>query len=448
MNPRQQKKNQAKAGPVMETRQDDFQTAVLGARALVGAQNGLFDGVVPILRYASGGLYSRIVDMPADKAVARGVIIEGDDESEVANEFDRLDVLSNLADCLRWAALTGAGAMVLLAQDGGGLEDPLSETGLREIVEIRTYAGTDFKPEPGRYEDPTLPNFGMPIRYRVSADGHSFVVHESRIIPVTGGPLPKGANQTGVPWMGRAEVSRAYRSICRYEQALDYALQILMRKQQAIYGMKGMGDLLKNPSFGGDTRAGERVVQSRINAVDAVRGVINTVAVDAEDDYTIADSNLGGIKDVIGEMKSAVSADTGIAITITFGESPGGMQATGDADFQGWHEKVEGAQKRLQKPLERLVSLILVQAAVKNIEDWRVVWPPLESPNESEQAEVENKRAATRKLDVEAVKTAVDAAIMTETQAAEVLVELGHYKINGLEPDASRSSAVDYAQQT
>ena len=30
------------------------------------------------MRYSSGGLYARAVDLPADKTVSRGVIIEGD----------------------------------------------------------------------------------------------------------------------------------------------------------------------------------------------------------------------------------------------------------------------------------------------------------------------------------------------------------------------------------
>lgn len=439
------------AGPSLkETRQDDFVTSVTGMRSLMNQQsaNDLIAGHVPLIRYATGGLYARIVDMPADKAVDRGVIIEGDADGQIANEYDRLNVLHNMADALRWAALTGGAGIVMLTQDGGSLQDELSETGLREIVELRTYCGTDFKPEPARYEDPTKANFGMPIRYRVTSNGVSFVVHESRILTVTGGPLPNAVNISNVPWMGRVEITRAYKSICRYEESLDYALKILMRKQQGVYGMTGMADLLKNPAIAGVPGSGERIIQSRINAVDAVRGVLNTVAVDGADSYTIIDSNLGGIKDVIGEMKSAVSADSGIAITIAFGESPGGLQATGESDFQGWFEKVEGLQKRLQKPLERLTALIQLQNKIKPLNEWRVVWPPLESPNEKEEAEIENKRADTRKKDVEAVKAAVDSAILTEQQAAEVLVEIGHYKINGLEPQGSRTSAVTYAQQT
>lgn len=452
MSARQQKKIARQAAPVEAAntpmlRQDDYVSAIIGPGRMAAQLSGVL-GVSNLMRYSSGGLYARAVDLPADKAVSRGVIIEGDAEGEVSAEFDRLGVLPLLADCLRWSMVVGGGALVVLSDDANSLADELNEANLSNIVEIRAFTGTDFQAEPERYDNPMSPKYGKPIRYRVSVDGMSFVVHETRVIPVTGGPLPRGANKTAIPWMGRQEVGKGYKSICRYEQSLDYAENILMRKQQGVYSMKGMGDLLKNPAFNGNPSAGESVIRARINNVDAVRGVINTVAIDSEDEYTIIDNNLGGIKDVTGEMKSDVSAQFGIPVTILFGESPGGQNSTGESDFEGWHEKVEGLQKRLGKPLERIVSLIMLQDDVTPLEDWKIAWPPLESPNEQEQAEADAKKAATRKTEVEAVAAAVNAGIMTDRQAAEALVALGAYQIAGLEADASRGAAVDYAEQT
>lgn len=452
MSARQQKKLARQVAPIETAntpvlRQDDYVSAIIGPGRMAAQLSGML-GVSNLMRYASGGLYARAVDLPADKAVARGVIIEGDKDGEISAEFDRLGVMPLLADCLRWAQVVGAGALVVLSDDSNSLADELNEANLSNIVEIRAFAGSDFQAEPERYDDPMSPKFGTPMRYRVSVDGMAFVVHESRVIPVTGGPLPRGANRTPIPWMGREEVGKGYRAICRYEQSLDYGENILMRKQQGVYSMSGLADLLKNPAFNGNPSAGEQIIRARINNVDAVRGVLNTVAVDGDDSYTVIDNNLGGIKDVIGEMKSDVAAQFGEPVTLLFGESPGGQNSTGESDMEIWHEKCEGMQKRLNKPLERIVSLIMLQDEVTPLEDWKVVWPPLESPNEKEQAEADSKRATTRKTEVEAVAAAVNVGIMTDRQAAEALVALGVYQIAGLEADASRGAAVDYAKQT
>lgn len=452
MSARQQKKIASRNVPVAANdapvmRQDDYTSAVLGPGRMMAQFSGMA-GLSGLMRYASGGLYARAVDMPADKAVSRGVIIEGDKDGEVAAQFDRLGVLNVMADCLRWSMVVGGGAVVLVTDDSESLADPLDENRLTEIVELRSYPGSDFQPETERYDDPKSPKFGWPVRYRVTSNGAQFIIHESRIITVTGGPLPRTAARHNVPWMGREEVSRGYRAICRYETSLDYSENILMRKQQAVYGMKGMADLLKNPAFNGKPNAGEQVIRSRINAVDSVRGVLNTVAVDSDDTYTIIDNNISGIKDVVGEMKSDVAAQFGEPVTLLFGESPGGQNSTGESDMEIWHEKVEGLQKRLQKPLERMVSLIMLQDDVTPLEDWEIVWPPLESPNEQEQAEADAKKAATRKTEVEAVVAAVNAGILSERQAAEILVRLDVYEIQGLDAGASRGAAVDYAEQT
>ena len=452
MSARQQKKIASRNVPVAANdapvmRQDDYTSAVLGPGRMMAQFSGMA-GLSGLMRYASGGLYARAVDMPADKAVSRGVIIEGDKDGEVAAQFDRLGVLNVMADCLRWSMVVGGGAVVLVTDDSESLADPLDENRLTEIVELRSYPGSDFQPETERYDDPKSPKFGWPVRYRVTSNGAQFIIHESRIITVTGGPLPRATARHNVPWMGREEVSRGYRAICRYETSLDYSENILMRKQQAVYGMKGMADLLKNPAFNGKPNAGEQVIRSRINAVDSVRGVLNTVAVDSDDTYTIIDNNISGIKDVVGEMKSDVAAQFGEPVTLLFGESPGGQNSTGESDMEIWHEKVEGLQKRLQKPLERMVSLIMLQDDVTPLEDWKIVWPPLESPNEQEQAEADAKKAATRKTEVEAVVAAVNAGILSERQAAEILVRLDVYEIQGLDAGASRGAAVDYAEQT
>lgn len=59
--------------------------------------------------YELGGLAARIVDMPADAAIAREIEIKGDQDNAVNNEIDRLKVLPALADMVRWSRYFGGG---------------------------------------------------------------------------------------------------------------------------------------------------------------------------------------------------------------------------------------------------------------------------------------------------------------------------------------------------
>src|SRR4029079_1846551 len=96
--------------------------------------------------YATGGLYAAIVDRPADTAVKAGVCIEGDIDSGIQNELDRLHVMAHLADGFRWARLTGAAVLLLIVEDGGRLSEPLNIAALRHIEEIKVFDATEITP--------------------------------------------------------------------------------------------------------------------------------------------------------------------------------------------------------------------------------------------------------------------------------------------------------------
>lgn len=424
-------------------RHDGYESALLGHRALAG------QAVPPqsdVQLYASGGIYGRIVDMPADTAVSRGVVIEGDAEKGVANELDRLKALPALADGIRWARLTGGAAILVVADDGGLLRDPLNLDALQRIEELKVFDLDDISATDDRYRDPTKSNFGRPERYRVRTGATAgtdaeFIVHETRLIPIPGDPVPRRiAAIKGVPWAGRSAVSRAFGVVSQYRQSLRWALSILERKQQAIYGMKGLADLIVAEM--------EEVVQKRIGLVDAARNVLNTVAVDSEDTYRIEDTNVSGVKDIIAEFQIALSVETGMAVTLLFGRSPAGQNATGESDFEGYYDLVENIQRNRATPaMERLVSLIVAQKQFKKPpEQWAVTWPPLHSPTAKEEADVNKTNADAAKAEADALGALVDRGVVSEEEAKDYLAEKGRY---GLErTTGTRAAATSYAAQT
>ena len=43
--------------------------------------------------YARGGIFARVIDIPADLSMSRGIDVEGDDDDVITDEFDRLDLV-------------------------------------------------------------------------------------------------------------------------------------------------------------------------------------------------------------------------------------------------------------------------------------------------------------------------------------------------------------------
>ncbi|WP_454691140.1 phage portal protein [Achromobacter aloeverae] len=428
----------------MNFNEDDYASAVLGHRRLTGR---VAAGVTDLEMYAQGGLASRIVDLPADAAVAKGVQIQVDGQPDqgISDELDRLGAMQALADALRWARLTGGGAIVLLADDGAQLRDPLDPKRLNQIQELRVFDLLSVTATEQRYGDPTKANFGQPEVYMVRVNAPigdvNFFVHETRLIPVPGAALPRGATANPIPWAGRAAVSAAFNAVRRYRRGLTWADRLLERKQQAVYKMKGLAEAIKSDL--------EPVVQKRIAMVDTVRNVLNSVAVDAEDDYAILNMDMNGVKDTLGEFQVAVSSECGIPVTVLFGRSPAGMNSTGESDLSIYDDMVRGHQTwQLSPALERLVSLILAQSTYQGApSSWSIAWNPLRSPSAKESADVRKTNADAQAQEMTALSAAMDAGL-SEDEARAYLKDRGLYGLQADPTGDGRSQAAKYAAQT
>lgn len=398
----------------------------------------------PRAAYARGGLVARIVDMPADLATARGVTIDNGGEG-ILGEMDRLRVLDCMSDAIRWAGLDGGGALVVMSKDSGLLSEPLDANTILQIEEFRVVSITDMQAGPTAYDDPELTNYGSPILYQVKFKGardHVYV-HESRIIEISGSARGSVGNEVSrIPWQGRGIGVATLKAVERYERGIQWVEKVLERSQQAVHKMKGLASMLQAKM--------DDVVRARIDLVDSNRTAINGVAVDSEDDYQITSATLSGVKDAIVEMKSNVAAQSGYPVTVLFGQSPGGLNATGDSDWAIVYQSVGQIQRRAKPALERVLSLIYAQSAVKmeKPDNWSIRFNPLEVLNDAEQAEVDNKKADTSNKLAAAIKTlVVDSQSLSQDEANNFLKE---QRMFGLEPDATTGSrgAAAYAAQT
>lgn len=404
--------------------------------------------VGPRWAYAQGGIVARIVDIPADMATARGVVVEHG-TPELYAELDRLQVMSRLSDALRWSLLDGGGALLVLAKDGGSLEEPLDPGKLQQIEEFRVLSVVDMRGDNlNRYNDPALPNYGDPQFYlvtnRASVTGQ-YRVHESRLIPIPGAPTAPvaGLDMRDIPWNGRGVSGAAIRAIERYRRSLGLSEELLRRSQQAVHKQKGLAEMLM---------AGrEDVVRKRIDLVDSNRSALNGVAIDSEDDYTVTSVGLNGVKDVLEQMQTAVAAETGYPVTLLFGRSPGGLNSTGEGDWALVYTYVEQVRaKRVDPALERIISLLYAQSAMKGPrpDDWSIEWPPLAPLTRAQEADVENKEADTVKKLTEAVQNATATGMLSEDEAHAYAQAEGLFGLEAEGDGSGGAGAKQYARET
>ncbi|MCQ9124350.1 DUF1073 domain-containing protein [Rodentibacter caecimuris] len=427
----------------METFNQDGYAEAFGLNQYQRTQSNstaLFD----LTLYELGGLAARVVDMPADAAISRSIEIEGDEENTISNEIDRLKLLPAFADMVRWSRLFGGAVMVLLTDDGARLSEPLVPNRMTRIDEVRIFDLNQISPTTNRYSDPTKPNYGRYSSYRVNIGTVSGVldsqveIHESRLLFMGGDPMPERL-KNGLHWIGRSAVRTVYQKIRDYQKSLTWASLILERKQQAVHKMKGLAMAIS---------AGlEPEIRSRISLTERARNMLNGVAVDSEDDYTILNADLGGIVDVLDEFKIAISADVNIPVAILFGQSAKGMNATGKSDFESYYDLVESIQQHKIKPvLEKLIELLMFQKHIKPFENWKIKFPSLNTPTDKELADVRKTNADAAKIEINRLIDLVDSGALSVDELRTQIAEEFSIDAKAL-PQVSENEVEDYQKE-
>jgi hypothetical protein len=371
--------------------------------------------------YITSGLAQKIVDKPADDSFQRGVHIENDEDELMIAEYDRLAVLTRMADAIRWSRLYGGAALILIAQDGGDFSDPLNLDNLDMINEIKVYDIMSIQGTGKYYTDDSDPDtFGKMEYYNITPpEGQSFEIHETRLIPVPGEPLPPNMVYFNrIHWAGRSVLEACAKDIGRYERGLDWSERLLERKQQAVYNMSGLGEMMAN----GD----DAMVVRRINMVDQVRSNLNSVVVDKDDVYNVLSPGIDGTQPVIEEFKTALAASSGFQVNMLFGQSTKGLNQTNAGDLESHYVMVAHIQEVIARPaLEKLTSILWLQNGLKNDipDDWEIKFNSLWVPTDKENADKELVEAQAENMEVTTLMTLVSNQIMTPEEVREIVVD-------------------------
>lgn len=369
--------------------------------------------------YEGNGLFAKIIDTPAEEAMKHGfdLGLKSDElDSFVEDALDALEWEEKAATAIKWARLYGGSIIVMLIDDGRGLEEPVDWKHIRSIDELRVYERAVVQPDytslymqdyGGRGVGNRVSKFGRPEFYYVSSIYGSFTVHESRCLLFRNGVLPELTTNTTYQLWGMPEYIRIQRALRETLTAHGDSVKLLERSVQAIYSMKNLAQLLA-------TDDGENQVLKRLQVIDMARGLLNSIAIDAEgENYDFKVAQFSGVRDVIDASCNMLSSLTNIPQTLLFGRSPAGMNSTGESDLENWYNFVERIQKLMLKPNLRNLLDVTFRAGVASGDiaeepAYKLKFNPLWSLSETEQAAVDQTRAQTAQVKAQTAQIYVD----------------------------------------
>ena len=390
--------------------------------------------------YEGNGLFAKIIDTPAEEAIKHGFTLKDVSDQNVEDFYvealDELDWEEVAMTAIRWARLFGGSIAVMLINDGGRLEDPLNWRNIKSIDDIRVYERAIVQPDyQSMYSyDPSDPfrtrgsRLGMPEFYQVTSRYGNFTVHDSRCLVFQNGILPENATNSLYQLWGIPEYVRIRRALKDAELAHESAPKLLDRSVQAIYKMQGLASLMA-------TEQGENQVLRRLQVIDMARGMLNSLVIDADgEDYDFKTFQFNGITDVVSASCNMLSAITSIPQTILFGQGVGGMSSTDDTSMENYYNYVERIQKRMLRSNLRYLLSIIFQAGlytgeVDEVPKINVEFNPLWSLTDSEQADLDQKKAATQLTRAQTAQTYVQMEAIDPSEVRKKLADSDEFDV-------------------
>jgi len=334
--------------------------------------------------------------------------------AEILQHLETIDAQTAFTDAEVWARLYG-GSVILVGVDDGQQDAslPVDVDKIQSVDWLTVLDRHDIEVE-SFYEDPLEERYGLPQTYRITnstgmeATSSKFntIIHESRTIRFDGTRTSRRRRRENGGWNDTV-LERFYEVIRDFQGASGGIMHLLTDFSQAVFKIKGLAKALSADKEG--------LVLKRLQMLDIARSMVRAVPLDADaESFERSGAAVSGMADLYDRMMMRVSAATGIPVTLLFGRSPAGMNATGESDIRLFYDHIAAMQETRARPrLEYLLKLMLMAKAgpTGGVEpmSWSFTFNPLYQESAKEQAE-------TRKLIAETDKMYVDMGALYEEE--------------------------------
>lgn len=378
--------------------------------------------------YIGDGFARRIVDVTATDMTRAGfsIEVEGKDESEEESAYvpvmvrlEELHANERLTDALKLEAIFGGAMIVMGIKDGGDLAEPLNDRAVQDIEFLRVYDRYHVS-RMEKYTDPADMRYGETKTYLVSpSNATPYLVHESRCLIFPGEFVPESMRDLQDGW-GVSALAKCWYQLQRLGVSHQWAEKLLEKSQQGVAKFSGLSQQLMAPG-------GQQAVINRLNMLDMSRNAINSIAIDALDDYTVTSNSFSGVPDILDRFAQALSAVTGMPKTLLMGEQAKGLNNSQSGDLQNWYSSIEQKQRtQLLQPIDRLVTLLSIAKGLPD-QNYLIEFEGLDIPDEKTEAETEKLEAEKEKIKADTAAVYVTAGALDPSELRQTLIDEGKY---------------------
>ena len=348
--------------------------------------------------YRGSWIVGAACDIIADDMTRAGVQFNSDTDPD---DIEKLHTAANemmlwqsLNETIKWSRLYGGALMVMLI-DG---QDPATELDPETVGldQLKGFMVLDRWVVQSVFNDLVTkqgPDYGMPKYYEMVATAPflpQMRIHHTRVVRLDGVVLPF-RQKLGENGWGMSVVERLYDRLIAFDSGTIGAAQLMFKAYIRTYKVNGYRTLIG---------AGGELTERFMKSMDLMRMLQSNeglTVIDKEDEFDTHTYNFGGLADTLNILGQQISGALGIPLTRLFGQSPSGMDATGESDIRLYYDTIKAAQEaRLRRPLTRVMNVMWQSVLGTSPPDtFNFVFNSLRQLDETEKSELAERDAAT-----------------------------------------------------
>ncbi|OCZ58473.1 DUF1073 domain-containing protein [Acinetobacter seifertii] len=321
--------------------------------------------------YRTSWVVGQVVDVVADDMTRKGVKLNGlsapKDSEMIDQEMDRLQVWDKLNKTIKWSRLYG-GSLAVMMIDGQNVSTPLNlnTIGKDQFKGLLVLDRWMVQPTLEDLVTDMGPDYGKPKYYDVITDSVGLCnqrIHHSRVIRMDGVELPYWQSITENLW-GQSVIERLEDRLTIFDSSTLGAGQLVYKAHLRTYKVKGLRSLI---AAGGPLY--EALVK-QINMIRQWQSNEGLTLMDADDTYEAHQYNFSGLDNILLQFGQQISGATGIPLVRLFGQSPAGLNSTGESDLANYYDNINQQQEgRLRTPLQILYAVLHMSVLGRSLPD-------------------------------------------------------------------------------
>ncbi|MGO4672973.1 phage portal protein [Bosea sp. 2YAB26] len=336
--------------------------------------------------YRGDWIARKIVDVPAFDETREWRDWQADKPQIEAIEAEeaRHSVQRKVAQARKLARLYGGSVIFIGTGDANPMEplvpDQVKKAGLKYLNVFSRHEMIAGELD----QDPLSPFYGEPVKYSLAGAGTMVDIHPSRVVRFIGAEIADRV----LAYDGWGDsVLQAVNDAVMHAGSAAGAIAALLQEAKV--------DIIKVPGFMESLGAAEyraRIIE-RYSLANLGKSITNSLMIDAEEEWDHKQISFAQLPEVLNTYLQIASGAADIPATRLLGQTPGGLQSTGQSDIRNYYDRISAGQNLDLRPgLSRLDEVLIRSALGSRPADVHYTWAPLWQMTEVEKAEVFSKK--------------------------------------------------------